>query len=242
MWNTTVPSWSVDRHQSRENRTAVPLSTGVWVYIENNGSCCFDVHVTAHSVSGKVCFGTFCWALPVMSLSFLFAGNKFEIFSVPVAKLNSCRSGCWSNLFLSVESCPPWLLDGLVALLHTIWAPIIKWLAQASMWRLGTLQPGFFRLFALLIDMSVALVWLHHWGAHWFFCCCCCLSFLHFPADSNHSRQTFWKEQSFYWFCRARARYSNWRKWSRAHIDQVKEDASIMFLIKRQKNERTSLL
>lgn len=32
---------------------------------------------------------------------------------------------------------------------------------------------------------------------------------------------------------------SNW-KVKEAHIDQVKEDASIMFLIKRQKNECTS--
>lgn len=141
-----LPSWSADRHQSWKIGQRC-LSTGVWVYIENNGRSCFDVLQMPHSLSKKYCFGTGCDLLSFTndeSFFFLLETSCFRTrFSLWDARLNSSRCDCKLSVFLSEEGCPHWLLDGLVALLHTICATIIKWLAEASMWNFGTLEPGF---------------------------------------------------------------------------------------------------
>lgn len=117
-------SWSGGRHQSWKIGQQC-FSTSMWVYIENNRGGWFDMHRMTHSVSEKVCFWHRMWFVELESWFCLLETSLR--FSLPVAMLNSSRPGC--RLSLSEESCPLWLVDELVALLHTICAPIIKWLA-----------------------------------------------------------------------------------------------------------------
>lgn len=118
----TLLSWSVDRHQSWKIGQQ-RLFTGVWVNIEITGAAVLTFIKWLILWQTKVGFGTEC---DLLSLILSFVAGKRTRFFLLVAKLNSSRPGCRHNLFLGEESCPPWLVDGLVALAHTICAPIIK--------------------------------------------------------------------------------------------------------------------